>query len=187
MTPEQFAEYIRSFGAWAPLASFALVLVETALTPVPLLVFAVANGFVFGPVLGFAISYTASVTGAGISFQLSRTVKKAAKINFEKPFLVRVDQMVTRNGFVAILVLRLLPWVSSALLNYVAGFTGIRFRTFMAATAVGKVPLIGAFTLLGDNLGSANRQVVMVSIVILIITAAVIYLPGLVKRRRRAV
>lgn len=187
MTPEQFAEYIRSFGIWAPLASFVLVMLETALTPIPLLVFAVANGFVFGPVVGFGISWTASVIGAGISFQLSRTVKRAVKINFEKPFLVKVDQMVTRNGFMAILVLRLLPWVSSALLNYAAGFTGIRFGTFMAATAVAKVPLIGAFTLLGGNLESANRQVVIVSLVILAIAAAVTYLPRLVKRRRRAV
>jgi uncharacterized membrane protein YdjX (TVP38/TMEM64 family) len=159
-------------------------MLETAFTPIPLLVFAVANGYVFGPVIGFVISWTASVIGAGISFQLSRTVKRAAKINFEKPFLVKVDQMVTRNGFMAILVLRLVPWVSSALLNYTAGFTGIRFSTFMAATAVAKVPLIGAFTLLGGNLGSSNRQVALLSLVVLVIAAAVIYIPGLLKKRR---
>ena len=64
-------DWIEPLGAAAPLAFIPVsALLTVALFPGPLL--AGASGLLFGPILGFPISLTAAVLGAGAAFLISR-------------------------------------------------------------------------------------------------------------------
>jgi uncharacterized membrane protein YdjX (TVP38/TMEM64 family) len=54
--------------------------------------------------------------------------------------LGRIDELMARRGFVAVLVGRLLPVVPFVVLSYGAGLTAVRWPPYVAGTALGLVP-----------------------------------------------
>ncbi|MFJ7736200.1 TVP38/TMEM64 family protein [Lysinibacillus sp. NPDC097287] len=62
-------------------------------------------------------------------------------------------QLLERNGFLAVLIGRLVPIMPSAAINAIAGVTKVRFSSFLLATALGKFPTMLAFTLAGAQFG----------------------------------
>ena len=55
------------------------------------------------------------------------------------------------HGAILIFVLRLIPLVSFDAISYAAGLSGIRFRAFLLATALGMMPGTFAFVYLGGS------------------------------------
>src|SRR3712207_6243761 len=63
----------------------------------------------------------------------------------------RLDRFVEEHGAVLVFVLRLIPLVSFDAISYAAGLSGIRFRGFLLATALGMAPGTFAFVYLGGS------------------------------------
>jgi uncharacterized membrane protein YdjX (TVP38/TMEM64 family) len=60
------------------------------------------------------------------------------------------DRYMEEHGAMMIFVLRLIPLVSFDAISYAAGLTGIPFRKFLLATALGSAPGTFAFVYLGE-------------------------------------
>lgn len=63
------------------------------------------------------------------------------------------------NTFETILVMHLLIVVPFDIVNYIAGFLKMRWRSFAVATAIGATPGIFTFVLFGHSLGSIDNIV----------------------------
>jgi uncharacterized membrane protein YdjX (TVP38/TMEM64 family) len=123
-------------GWTAMVLGVALVL----LAPVPRSALSVLAGLVagFGP--GLAVALAGGLLGGLIAFGLSRTLGRSAVTRLAGPRFGRVDELMTRRGFVAVLAGRLLPMIPFVVLSYGAGLTAIRWAPYAAATALGLLP-----------------------------------------------
>jgi uncharacterized membrane protein YdjX (TVP38/TMEM64 family) len=81
---ERIAE---AWGAWAPVASIALMILHSFI-PFPAELIAIANGMLFGPVWGTLVTWLGAMLGAALAFGLAR--------RYGRP---RVDRLVARKAW----------------------------------------------------------------------------------------
>lgn len=146
-------EFIRSYGAYAMVFSFALMVFQSVLAPLPAFLITFANAAIFGWWQGAILSWTSSMAGAALCFYLARalgrdTVEKYAG----KGALASVEGYFEKYGSRTILVCRLLPFVSFDAISYFAGLTPIKFWPFFIATGVGQLPATIIYSYVGGML-----------------------------------
>lgn len=117
-------------------AGLAVVLVA----PVPRSALSALAGVVLGFGPGLAVATAGGLLGAGAAFALGRALGRPAVTRIAGPRLQRADRLLTERGFVSVLMGRLIPVVPFTVVNYAAGVGGVRFGSFLAATAIGLVP-----------------------------------------------
>lgn len=133
--------WILGFGIWAPIASVALMLLQTVVAPLPSSPVTFANGLVFGVWWGALLSWASGLAGAAVAFGLSRAFgRPVAERLATRAALGWSDAFFARWGIWAVLVGRLLPVVSFDVISYGAGVTPMRFGAFLLATAIGMMP-----------------------------------------------
>ena len=145
--------FIRSYGAYAMAFSFALMVFQSVIAPLPAGLITFANAAIFGWWQGAILSWTSSMAGAALCFYLARalgrdTVEKYAG----KGALASVEGYFEKYGSRTILVCRLLPFVSFDAISYFAGLTPIKFWPFFIATGVGQLPATIIYSYVGGML-----------------------------------
>lgn len=145
--------FIRSYGAYAMAFSFALMVFQSVIAPLPAFLITFANAAIFGWWQGAILSWTSSMAGAALCFYLARalgrdTVEKYAG----KGALASVEGYFEKYGSRTILVCRLLPFVSFDAISYFAGLTPIKFWPFFIATGVGQLPATIIYSYVGGML-----------------------------------
>ncbi|HCX34685.1 MAG TPA: hypothetical protein DHV08_14805 [Rhodocyclaceae bacterium] len=147
-----FAQRIRSWGRWAAAGSIALM-VAHSFVPFPAEILTSVNGMVFGAVWGTVITWTGAMLGACLAFALARRLGRPFVEHFvPAPELDRADTWTDEHGAKALLIARLVPLIAFNLINYAAGLTTVRWRTFLWTTALGILPLTIALTTFGEHL-----------------------------------
>lgn len=135
-------------GWWVGPA-FAGVYALASLSPLPKTVFTLVAGALFGIPAGVFLVILGATVGAVAAFLLSRVVGHEAVARITHVRADRFDDLLTRRGFLAILVARLVPVVPFTALNYVAGLTSVRLRDFLPATVLGIIPATTAYVTIG--------------------------------------
>ena len=134
-------------GTLAPLLYVGFLIVQAVVAPLPAPAVAMAGGYGFGVVEGFFLTWAGALAGGVISFGISRLFGRGLVVGSGRAG--RLDRFVEEHGAVLIFVLRLIPLVSFDAISYAAGLSGIRFRSFLLATALGMMPGTFAFVYLG--------------------------------------
>lgn len=135
-------------GAWGWLVfvgGYALL----ALLPAPKGAMTALGGLLFGWVAGTVLSLAGALVGAVLAFEVGRLLGRAAADRLLRGRVGRVDELMGDHGFVAVVVLRLVPVLPYTVINYAAGLTAVRRRDYVAGTAVGMVPGSLAYSALG--------------------------------------
>src|SRR5690349_7207197 len=131
---------VMSHGAWSA-ALYPMLYACCNVLRLPGGVLIIGGGFFFGLWWGFFIILIGNVTGAAISFLLSRLGRRWLKRRFRSNRTLNVlEPAVEREGWKFILLSQLHPLFPASLLNYLYGLTTIRFRTCMLWVAIGQVP-----------------------------------------------
>ncbi|MGI8890686.1 MAG: TVP38/TMEM64 family protein, partial [Chthoniobacterales bacterium] len=109
------------------------------------------GGFFFGLWWGFFIILVGNVSGAAISFFLSRWIGRRwlRRKLLRNATLEALEPSVEREGWKIILLSQLHPLFPTSLLNYLYGLTTIRFRTCILWVAIGQVPGLFLYAYLG--------------------------------------
>ena len=149
---KEIEETIRSWGMWGVLGSIALMVLHS-FVPFPAEFVAIANGMIYGPVWGAAITWTGAMLGAFLAFGLAR--------RFGRPFVERVvaqrrwqsiDDWAAAQGGRVVLLARFIPVIAFNLINYAAGLSRISWWTFSWATGLGILPLTVLMVVMGDQI-----------------------------------
>lgn len=115
-------------------------------------------GASLGVARGFPLALAGSAAGASLAFLAGRTLLRervAARVARD-PRLLALDEAVSRQGAVLILLLRLSPFAPANVVNYALAASRVRFAAFAAASAVGMAPLTLAWTWAGAALGGVT-------------------------------
>ncbi len=174
-------DYILSFGAWAPVVSTFLMVLQAIAAPLPAFVITFANGLAFGAFRGGLLSLFGATLAAVVSFWISRALGRApvaALIGGTN--LESADRWFARYGAYAVLVARLIPILSFDVISFAAGLTRMRFPGFLLATIIGMAPATFIYAYLG---GHAPQYVeALLAVFALVIALALI--AALIRRRR---
>lgn len=153
---ERLREYLRSFGAWAPIVSALLMILQSVLFPLPAFIVTVANGLVFGAFWGTLLSWSSAMAGAAICWGIGKALgRPAVEKMVSKKALGFADRFFERWGNNSVLIARLIPVVSFDVVSYLAGVTSISFLGFFIATGIGQLPATIIYSVLGQNLPKA--------------------------------
>ena len=138
--PDQFQRIIGQAGLMGPALLVIFCAVGTCLF-IPVTVFVAAGAAMFGPCLAFACVCPGALAGAVISYLAARRLGRQFVYSLIGDRLRKYDGLIERNGFKAVLFLRLM-FVPFAPVNYGAGLTKVRFWDYFFATALGEVATI---------------------------------------------
>lgn len=173
---EKIKAYILSFGLLAPLISFALMVFQAVLAPLPAFLITFANAALFGWVWGAALSWVSAMVGALLCFYIAKFLgRDVVEKLTSKMALESVDAFFERHGTYAILIARLLPFISFDVVSYGAGLTSMSLRSFLVATGVGQLPATLIYSYAGEML-TGGAQTIVYGLLILFALSILIYL-----------
>ena len=171
-------------GIWYGPLVFMAVYAAACIFAVPASLFCLAGGFIWGWMLGGTYTVIGGLFGAIASFYVARFVGEGLIHRFG-----RLGKFVARQadhaGFRSLLVLRFIPGIPFAVLNYGAGVAGVRFRDYVAATFLGILPPTFVFAYFADALfnGTTSEGVVVQRMIIAAaLMIGITLVPVLVKR-----
>src|SRR3954447_1904565 len=143
-------QHVMRWGAWSAIW-YPLLYACCNVLLLPGGVLSVGAGFFFGLWWGFFIALAGNVSGAAISFFISRTIGRQwlKRRLLRNPTMSALEPAVEREGWKIILLSQLHPLFPTSLLNYLYGLTRIRFRTCMLWVAIGQAPGLFLYAYLG--------------------------------------
>lgn len=133
---------------WGP-AVFVLGYAVLTLSPVPKNVLSVGAGVVFGFAGGIGFVVVAALLGAAAAFWLGRWLGREAVENFTGARVEKLDAVLRRRGFAAVVGVRLVPVLPFTAINYLAGLTSVAWWPYLLGTAVGILPGTISYVTLG--------------------------------------
>ena len=153
--------YLLSFGMWAPVVSFLLMIFQSVVAPLPAFLITFANAGLFGWIPGAILSWSSAMAGAAICFFIAKYFgREVVEKLTSKTALNSVDGFFNRYGKYAILIARLLPFVSFDIVSYAAGLTSMKFWPFFWATGLGQLPATLIYSYVGGMLTGGAKTFV---------------------------
>lgn len=172
---ESLKQYILSFGIWAPIISFILMILQSVAAPLPAFLITFANAALFGWVKGALLSWTSAMAGAALCFYIARFLGRDTVEKLTSKFAIdSIDEFFNKYGKHTILIARLLPFMSFDLVSYAAGLTSMSFVSFFIATGIGQLPATIIYSYVGDML-TGGAKLMMMGILTLSAISVLIY------------
>jgi uncharacterized membrane protein YdjX (TVP38/TMEM64 family) len=135
-------------------AVYVLVYAAVVALSIPGAIFlTLSGGFLFGALLGTALTVTGATLGATLVFLLARTLFGADALDRLGPRAQKLAEGIRRNAASYLLVLRLVPLFPFVLVNLVPAFAGVRLPVYVLTTFLGILPGTAVFSLAGAGLG----------------------------------
>ena len=152
-------EYLRGWGAWAAVVSAILMVLQSIAAPIPAFLITLSNAAIFGWVIGAILSWSSAMAGAAVCFYIARGLgRDVVEKLTSKGAMASVDVFFERYGDRAILICRLLPFVSFDFVSYGAGLTNMGFWRFFIATGIGQLPATIVYSYVGGTLSGGARN-----------------------------
>ena len=182
LTPQQLQQALQQTGGWAPVLYIGLfVLLPTFFFPVAVL--ALAGGLLFGLWWGSVYTFIGAVLNCAMMFLLARyvgrsQVQRLVEQKLSPQWQRRLQMADGKEGFLLLIILRLIPAVPYNLINYTFGLTGISFSSYLLASAIGIIPGTFAFINIGDKTLEAGSPSFWIAIGLLVLLLVVTGLLG---------
>jgi uncharacterized membrane protein YdjX (TVP38/TMEM64 family) len=132
---------------------------------------AFVSGFALGPAWGILYSTSVTVAGAVCCFYAARWFLRPTLQRKAPSRLASFDRLTRNNAFLKVLMIRLMPVGSNLVTNLFAGSSGIRILPFSFGSAIGYLPQMAVFALVGGGIGRASEFQLALSVVMFILAA----------------
>ena len=151
---DALARQVHAYGAWGPALLGGLIALQVTVAVLPGHILMLAGGYLYGAVGGFFITWIATVAASQLNYHLARSAGRQVVYRLASERMVeRWERLARGKGFMFFLLMFALPIFPSDLMSYVAGFTDISPRRYLAANLLGHLPcaitasLVGAYGL----------------------------------------
>ena len=182
LTPQQLQQALQQTGSWAPVLYIGLFVLLPAFF-FPVAVLALAGGLLFGLWWGSVYTFIGAVLNCALMFLLARyvgrsQVQRLVEQKLSPQWQRRLQMADGKEGFLLLIILRLIPAVPYNLINYTFGLTGISFSSYLLASAIGIIPGTFAFINIGDKTLEAGSPSFWIAIGLLVLLLVVTGLLG---------
>ncbi len=144
LTAERLGAVLEAAGLWAPLAFILAYTVGVCLF-IPAILLTTVGAALFGPLYGFIYVWLGAMGGSSAAFFIGRYLGRDFAVSVVGNRLKKYDDAIRRNGFAAVLYLRLIYFPFTPM-NFGMGLTSVKFRDYFAGTALGIVAGTFIFT-----------------------------------------
>lgn len=169
-------DFVASYGAYAVVISFLLMIFQSIAAPLPAFLLTFANANLFGWWQGAILSWTSAMAGAAVCFYIARILgRDVAEKLTSKSGLAQIDTFFERYGKNTILICRLLPFISFDIVSYAAGLTSMSFMSFFIATGIGQLPATIVYSYVGGML-TGGAKLFVTALMILFALSALIFM-----------
>jgi uncharacterized membrane protein YdjX (TVP38/TMEM64 family) len=133
---EELQAWVDGFGAAAPVAFFAVQVIQVIVSPIPGSATTLVGAMLFGLWPAFLLSTAAVLTGSLLAFGLARAFGRPLVARLVGPAVTeRYLGAMTSRARIALLLMFLLPFFPDDALSLVAGLTGLSWAFFAVAVA----------------------------------------------------
>lgn len=153
LEPARLRALVASSGPLGPLV-FIAAFAAGVFLHLPGMALVALGGLIFEAPQAFLYGWAAIVVSTATTFLLVRWFFREAfqgTLASRFQFLRRLDDRLVARGFVTVLVLRLLFFLSPPL-NFALGATRVRFAAYLGGTALGVVPGVGLGIAFADGI-----------------------------------
>ncbi len=151
---QALSDWVRNQGLTGILL-YVLAYTVRPLVFFPASLLTVFGGYTYGPWLGTLLDVIGAGTGGLLSFWIARLLgRRGVEKLIGKGKLNVLDERIATNGFLVVLIVRLIPLFPFDAISYASGLSKIRFKQFAIANYIGIIP--GAFVY--NNIGSSLRD-----------------------------
>ncbi len=171
--------WILSFGLWAPLM-YIIIYTIRPLIFFPASVLSIAGGLAFGAWMGTLYTIIGATLGAMLSFYVAKTLGKSLVRKEWSGNAGKIQSQMEQNGFLYVLLFRLIPVINFDLISYMAAIAKVRFGSFALATLIGIIPGTFAYNFLGSSFISGNPKIIALAVIVFITLTVV---PILIRNR----
>ncbi len=126
------------------------------------------GGYAFGFITGTVLALAATTLGCITAFLFARVLARdwvAGKISDR---IRRIDGFLSENPFSMTLLIRFLPLGSNFLTNLAAGVSSVSWAPFVAGSALGYIPQMLVFALVGSGISLDPELRISLSVVLFV-------------------
>ncbi|WNJ99830.1 VTT domain-containing protein [Thalassospiraceae bacterium LMO-JJ14] len=123
-------------------------------------------GYAFGIAWGTLISVIAAALGCILTFVVARFLARDLVAHKFPDKLMRMDAFLSENTFTTTLLIRFLPVGSNVLTNMLAGVSRAHAVPFVAGSAIGYIPQMLIFALVGSGFAVEPGVRLVISIIL---------------------
>ncbi len=189
--PESVASW---FGAFAnsPFALPAIIGIYTLAAFVNAPQWMLHGGVILtlGPFLGSAIAWVATMVSASFDFWLGRRLGAERIDKMSGGVLAKFMHLIKDNGFLASLIVRIVPTGPFVVVNLAAGVTRMKFSSFFLGTGIGIIPKIALVASVSEGVKGTvtGKGPIYIAIVvgIALVWMGIIYVAGSRLKRKIA-
>ncbi|MCR6514591.1 MAG: TVP38/TMEM64 family protein [Clostridium sp.] len=176
LTVNNIKDFVLSFGIFGPIIAILICILTCITTFIPgfLVVFALSAlyGFI-GSVIITMIGYT---LGSIVCFILAKYLGRDFVLKYTtKGAMKKLDDFLKTEGFMSILISRLLPFIPYNLTSYLAGLSSIDLKSFILGTVIGQIPGTLAYAYIGKLLTGTSKSIFLgISIFLALISLTIL-------------
>ncbi len=179
-------EFVASYGAYAAIVSFLLMIFQSVAAPLPAFLITFANANLFGWWKGAILSWSSAMAGAALCFFIARILgRDVVEKLTSKAGLKQIDDFFEKHGRMSILIARLLPFISFDIVSYAAGLTSMSFGSFFVATGIGQLPATIIYSYVGGMLTGGAKMFVTALMLLFALSALVVLVRQVYMERQK--
>lgn len=130
-----------------------LIIIESIIPILPLALFIAINTVVFGNVIGFLISWVATVIGCSLSFWIFRTgfSKKLYRNIEQKNKIKKLMNQISILSFSKLVLIMAIPFTPAFSVNIGAGLSKMEYKKYFLALLIAKLSIIYFWGFIGST------------------------------------
>lgn len=181
--PVQLQVWLKQMGIWAPILYIALYTIGT-LCILPSTPLNLAGGAIFGTGLGTLWTSIGALIAAILAFLFTRTIGREVVAKRLAGRWQTIDTELCNGGLFYMFAIRLQPIIPYGLVNFASGLTSVTFKDYVLGTALGTVPGVLPFVMIGSSGVTALKGGDVFPLVIALTLAGVLVAGAAWQRRR---
>lgn len=158
---EPILDWMKSSNRMIPVTLLAICFALFPVIPYP--VVGGVIGAAFGPAAGSIMTWIGSAAASILMFLFVRYGYRdwGARMLNRYQKLGQVTVWFEKHAFLTIFFARLVPFVPSIIINVYAALSRVSFTAYTVASSIGKIPAMLLFALIGDQLVSDPRHLLV--------------------------
>ena len=174
---EELKRIILGSGNIAPLIYIGLFsILPTFFVPVTIL--AMAAGYVFGILPAAIYTFIGAFINSTITYFIGKYVaydliNDIANEKYKDVYDRLKEKTRGQEGFIFMLIVRLLPFVPYTFLNYMSGVVGYNYFVFISSSMLGILPGIFIYSNIGTNIDELGSRNFYISILIFVVFVSI--------------
>ncbi len=153
-----------------------VIILESMIPILPLALFIALNMIIFGNLVGFIISWIATILGCSLSFFIFRKgLSKRLYKNIEnKPRTERLMNVVSNVSFSKLVVIMAIPFTPAFSVNIGAGLSKMKYKKFLTACIIAKISIVYFWGFVGTTFVESMSDITVIFKLLIILLIAFI-------------